>query len=391
MKKKYFIFFAACLGSVPFLFWGAWLVTPKKKLVVAIVDKTEFERSGRQHLGLTWVLNNEKYSKTHKKLYDAATDYFGFYPKGKSEYKIKGLERFSSAQLEALSNDCDATYYVDSYGVYHSDLRVDNAINKGTGIIYGGMSQNDIDFLKKIKNRHKLIISEFNILEAPTPPAIRKQFETEFGLTWSGWACRYFDSFDPSENKEIPRWLINSYKVKNGGNWPFKKAGLAFVNAAGNVVILEDMVDLKDPLPFIITNKSTHNRSELPENIKFPFWFDIVTPDTAINKVAATFNLDLTDNGKSQLIKNGIPLSMPAIIQHEGSDYQFYYFAGNFCAINTLGISSSHYKWISAFKNFLYNTDDTMESTSFFWEFYKPLMTGIFEKYYAKTSGQRGK
>src|SRR5437868_9552074 len=136
MKRKYIIFSAAGIVSIPFWMWGAWVITPKKKLVLAIVDKTESVQKGRQHMALTWVLNNEKYTKTHKKLYDVSNDYFGFYPKQKSEYRIKGLERFSSAQLEQLSNDCDVAYYADTSGVYNNDLTdQNNSINKGAGII----------------------------------------------------------------------------------------------------------------------------------------------------------------------------------------------------------------------------------------------------------------
>ncbi|MCW3111899.1 MAG: hypothetical protein JWR18_295 [Segetibacter sp.] len=392
MKRKYILFFMAGIVSIPFWLWGAWLLTPKKKMVLAIIDKTESIKKGRQHMGLTWVLNNEKYTKTHRKLYDVSTDYFGFYPKGKSEFKIRGLERFSSLQLDQLSEDCDVAYYADTYGVYNSDLEEqNNSINKGTGIIYGGMTQHDIDFLQKIKSKKKLIISEYNILESPTSPAIRKQFENTFGLTSSGWTCRYFDSFDPSENKDLPSWIINNYKVRHGGDWPFKEAGLAFVNSTGEIVILEDLVHLNNPLPNISVTPSERNSFHVPDNVKFPFWFDIVIPDTSINKVAATFNIGLNEKGTDELNKHNIPLSIPAIIMHDKSDYQFYYFAGSFCSTNTLSISSSRFKWISAFKRFLYNEDDTLESTSFFWKFYRPLIETILNNYYKKMPSHLGK
>jgi hypothetical protein len=273
MKRKYFAFAIAGIVSIPLWLWGAWVLTPKRKLVVAIIDKTEFEKKGRQHMALTWVLNNERYSKTRNKLYDVSNDYYGFYPQEKSAYKIKGLERFSSPQLEQLSNDCDVAYLVDTYGVYNSDLpQNNNSINKGTGIVYGGMSQQDIDFLKKVKNKKKLIISEHNILGSPTPPAVRKQFEEMFALNWSGWIARYFDSFDAAENKDLPVWLVNNYKVRNGGKWPFTKAGIAFINELGDVVVLEDVEDLNNPVPFIKATPYAQATLHLPEYIKFPFW-----------------------------------------------------------------------------------------------------------------------
>lgn len=391
-RKKYIFFFIATIVSIPFWLWGAWLLTPKKKMVLAIVDKTESEQKGRQHMALTWVLNNEKYTKTSQKLYDVSTDYFGFYPKEKSEFKIRGLERFSAPQLDQLSEDCDVTYYVDTYGVYNSDLKEqNNRINKGTGIIYGGMTEQDIEFLQKMKSKKKLIISEYNILETPTSPAIRKQFENTFGLTWSGWTCRYFDSFDPSKNSGLPGWIINNYKVRHGGDWPFKKSGLAFIHHTGEIVILEDLVHSNNPLPNITLTPSGKNSLRLPDYVKFPFWFDIVIPDTSINEVAATFDIGVNEKGIDELNKHNIPLSIPAVIMHNKKDYQFYYFAGSFCSTNTLSISSSHFKWISAFKGFLYNEDETFESTSFFWKFYRPLMETILENYYKTMLAYRGK
>jgi hypothetical protein len=392
MKRKFLFFSVVGIISIPFCMWGAWLITPNKKLVLAIVDKTESMREGRHHMALTWILNNEKYSKTHKKSYDVSNDYYGFFPIKKSEYKIKGLERFSSAQLEQLSDDCDLAYYVDTYGVYSNDLAdQNNDVNKGTGFIYGGMSQQDLDFLKKIKSKKKLIIAEYNTLQSPTPIEIRKQFETAFGLKCSGWTCRYFESLDPVENKDLPMWVVNNYKLRNAGKWPFTKPGLAFVSTMGEVVVLEDLVHLNNPVPFISIAKSEQNYFKVDDNVKFPFWFDIIIPDTAINKVVANFNISYTQKGREQLVQHNIPLNIPAIISHEGDDYGFHYFSGSFCSTNKLSSSSSHYKWISAFKSFLYNEDDTMESSSFFWTFYRPLMSTILGNYYKKIKTYRGK
>ena len=392
MKRKYLIFCAAGVISIPIWMWGAWLLTPKKKMVLAIINKTEATPKSRQHLALTWLLNNEKYTKTRKKLYDLRSDYFGFYPSGDASYKIKGMERFSSGQLDQLSNDCDGAYYVDTYGVYGSDLAEEGSgSRKKTGLIYGGLSAQDMNFLRRLKSRNKLIIAEFNTLEAPTGVNIRKEFENEFGLRWSGWTCKYFESLDPTENKELPHWLVTNYKVRNKGKWPFKKDGLAFVDSIGGVVILEDFIHLNNPVPNIQTPKEQQKQLHLPESIKFPFWFDIIIPDTTRNKVLAGININLTEKGKNLLVVNQIPLQIPAIIGHQGSDYQFYYFSGSFCSTNTLSESSSHFKWISEFKSFLYNEDDTLEPTSFFWNFYRPLMATVLQNYYRKISAKRRK
>jgi hypothetical protein len=235
------------------------------------------------------------------------------------------------------------------------------------------------------------VISEYSILESPTAPEIRKQFETLFGLTWSGWTCRYFESFDSSKNHELPSWLVNNYKVRNAGQWPFKKSGLAFVSSLGEIVILEELVHLDNPLPFISIAKGKQINFQVQDKVKFAFWFDIVVPDTSINKVVANFDIGFTQKGRDELTKHNIPVNIPAVISHQGNDYQFYYFSGSFCSTNTLSASSSHYKWIAGFKHFFYNEDETVESSSFFWTFYRPLMATILGNYYKKMSTYRGK
>ncbi len=48
---------------------------------------------------------------------------------------------------------------------------------KGPGIIYGGLSTQDIELLQNMKDKKKLIITEFNTIGLPTRPELRKGFE----------------------------------------------------------------------------------------------------------------------------------------------------------------------------------------------------------------------
>src|SRR5579872_2859980 len=105
MKKRHLLLFYIfpIILSFPLWMWGAWYFTPKTKLVVAIVDKTVLDRDGQEHISLTWLLNNLRYTKTSSDLYHISDDYFGFFPKDNQKFRIKGLERFSSQQLNQLS------------------------------------------------------------------------------------------------------------------------------------------------------------------------------------------------------------------------------------------------------------------------------------------------
>jgi hypothetical protein len=383
MRRKFFFTLVLLVTLLPLWMWLAWLLTPKKKLVTAIVDKTVMSQEGREHASLTWILNHQKFTKTPSQHYTVSNDYFGFFPLTEEKFRIKGLERFSPNQIDQLSKDCDVAYFADMYGVYTNEWFAKTNITERSGIIYGGMSQQDIDFLKKMKERRKLIVTEFNTIGSPTPDAIRNQFQQLFGIEWSGWIGKFFNSFDTSINKEIPAWLIHTYAAQHNGKWPFKLSGIAFVSNDDKVVILEEGQHLNDPLPYIETGDYAQNNLELPESMKYSFWFDIVNPDTSRNEVIAEFNLAVNKKGAAELAQNGIPSIIPAVTMHKGNDYEFYYFSGDFCD-NPISLTSSYFKGISSFQSFFYKPNDILERESFFWRFYKPMVTKIFTDYYKR-------
>ena len=123
MLKRRHIFFAVTpvIILLPLWMWPAWLLTPKKKTVTAIVDKTVVSKEGQEHASLTWVLNHERFTKTRSKGYDVSNDYFGFFPLKKDQFRLKGLERFSAEQIDQLSRDCDLAYFTDTYGIYTNE------------------------------------------------------------------------------------------------------------------------------------------------------------------------------------------------------------------------------------------------------------------------------
>ena len=245
-----------------------------------------------------------------------------------------------------------------------------------SNLIYGGMSAQDIEFLQDMKDRHKLIITEFNTIGSPTNADNRNKFEKMFGMHWTGWTARYFDSFDTARNKELPHWLVGNYKKQHGQKWPFHKAGLAFVNNDDQIVVLEDSTHLTDPVPHIISFGYGQKVLSLPERMKYPFWFDIITPSLAVNHAVSRFDISLNAAGRAELKKYNIPATFPAIIMHKDKDYQFYYFSGDFCD-NPIGMGTSYLRGISLFRWLFYNSDDPAERKSFFWTFYRPMMTHI--------------
>jgi len=364
---------------LPLWMWLAWFLTPRHKLVMAIIDKTVLTPEGQEHISLDWILNNARFTKTSTKRYVIERDYFGFFPLKNEKFKIKGLERFSQAQLQQLSEDADAVYFTDTYGIYKNEWYSQKGNLERSGILYGGMSEQDITFLQDMKAKHKLILAEFNTIASPTHPVIRNQFEKLFGMHWSGWTARYFNSLDTTVNKELPHWLINNYKAEHNNNWPFHKAGIAFVSNDDVVVILEDSTHLKDPMPHIHTASYGRDQLSLPAGINYPFWFDVIIPDLSVNHAISRFIIHTNEHGTAELKKHGIPLTFPAVLMHKGPDYNFYYFSGDFCD-NPINYTSSYFKGIACFKWFFYNSSDPSERVSFFWDFYYPMMTRILHE-----------
>lgn len=349
-------------------------------MVAVIVDKTVELSNAEQHSSFTWVLNNLRFTKSKTQLYNSTNDYFGFFPLKDEKFRIKGLERFSPAMLDKLSNDADLAYFTDTYGVYRNDW-YKKTKSEGPAKIYGGMSEQDIEFLQLMKAKHKLILSEFNTIGSPTPENIRTEFENLFGLKWSGWIGRYFSSLD-SANNELPQWLVKNYQKSNNQQWAFHHAGIVFVNTDQRVIILEEGRELKSAMPLIHANKVAQKKYSIPDETAYPYWFDVMQYDSSVNIPVAVFNLDIKEEGKEILKQNHLTSRFPAILAHQKNDYQFYYFSGNFCD-NPISIATSYLKGIGVINSLFYHSENANNHHSFFWDFYRPLMAKITSDYYS--------
>lgn len=366
--------------ALPLWMFVVWFFWPKTKLVIAIVDKTVLFKTGQEHASLTWVLRNNKYSKTSKDLYRVGRDYFGFFPNKNKKYDLKGLERASDEDLEKLSRHSDMAYITDTYGIYSKEWYLAKNITERQRLLYGGLSPQDMAFLKKMKEKKKLIITEFNTFATPTSNTVARDFEQTFKIKWTGWVGKYFDSFDTVRNKELPKWLVENYKAQNNGKWPFKRSGIAFVHKSDKIVVLEYVNHLNGEVPYILTRKEDRERYNIPKAMKYPFWFDVIQTSRS-NKIVSFYDLRVNDAGAKILAEHNIPSQFPAIIEHYRNDYKFYYFCGDF-ADNPISQGGSYFKGISLFRKLFYNDDIAAERVSFFWEFYRPMINKILDDYY---------
>ncbi len=407
MRKRIVIFILFALILFPLWMWIAWLMQDDRVLKVLILDKTVLTDAGDEHRSFNWVLINEKFTKPSHELYENEKDYFGFFPHDYDTYSINDLEQLKEEKINELVKDNDMTYYTDIYGIYTNDWynkERDTSLNvssrkilsifsnlfgnkkaalERSKLIYGGLCENDILFLKKMKESKKLIITEFNLIANPTVGKRRTDVEEMFKMKWSGWVGRYFDCLDTLVNQELPPWLIRLYKEQHNGKWPFKKSGIALVHEDETIAVLENENELSAELPNIITNPIDQQRFGLPPSIIYSFWFDIMaSTDSTTNHIISEYVLHPNSKGDSILTHHHIPKKFPAVFEHYQEDYKFYYFAGDF-ADNPIKINYlAELKGIKTFRYFLYNKTDKCDRNRFFWTYYNILVSKILNTYY---------
>lgn len=383
MKKKYLIGVVSLIfiiSLLPVIMRVSWLIGPKKELKVAIVDKTVLTKQGNEHETFNWILTHEKYCKPNRELYSVADDYFGFFPKEKWKYQIKDFENYDDLTLNNFADRTDMIYFTDTYGIYNRDWFSDNDRGEYSRLLYGGMTRHDLNLLQLMKQKHKLILTEFNDIGTPTSRTVRMMFEEMFGVRWSGWTGRFFISLDTTVNKEIPIWVTRDFKRQHNNGWPFRKSGIVLVNENGRIEILEYRKDLKEEVPYIISNELNQKRFMIPNKIKYSYWFDVMLTSQT-NNVVSVYQIFTNAKGDSILNSLHIPNPFPAVIEHYDNEYKFYYFCGDFCD-NPIDSFLAKFVGITKFRWFWYPSGDLAERKSFFWRYYEPLVSTILKNYY---------
>lgn len=371
----------------PLILWILWLLTPKKEISALIFDKTVLKKECVEHRGFNWILKNFKYVKKDRSFYQISKDYYGFFPLENEKFFVKDFNNLNEFDIERLSRDYDMTYYTDMYGIYREEWSRQKEYTEHSPRIYGGMEYNEFLFLKKMKEKRKLIISEFNFIHHPTSYEVRKNVEDLFGFKWTGWTARYFDSFDTIKNEELPRWVIRLYREQHNGTWPFTKDGIVFVHENSTICILENETDLNYPVPKIKTTDYGVDKYNIPSEINYPYWLDITFTKNQINRTISTYNIYPNERGDSILRRYNIPIVFPAFFEHD-DDYRFYYFAGDFVD-SDINFNFVYFKWSDYIQKYI-NRDNNFNSRIYFnWNYYVPIVKKIMKDYYKELEYNR--
>ena len=366
----------------PILLWIFWLFESKRIINVLILDKTVLNTKGVEHRSFNWVLNNMKVVKPDGDLYSIEKDYYGFFQAEDFQYDIKDFSNMTLQDIDSLADVYDMTYFTDTYGIYHNEWYRKGDDKERSDIIYGGMQTNEYEFLKKMIEKKKTVITEFSLYALPTPYNLRKKTEDLLRLKWTNWVGRYFSSLDTLKNKELPKWVSRLYKNQHGGKWPVNDSGIVYVNPTYHILILDEKRHMEFPIPIIYTPKQFQEKYELPENIIYPFWF-AVTLNGGNNNVISAFSIKSNPSGDSILNYYRIPKNFVAAVEHITGDSNYYYFSADFCD-NEMGMMSSKMNGIRNFRSLFYSQIELENRKRFFWEYYIPLMKKIVDDHEAR-------
>lgn len=391
MFKRIFILLLTIIILLPLIMLLAWILKADTNLNILILDKTVLTTKVQEHISLSWVLTHEKYVHSESGPHKPKSDYKGFFPDDKGNYNIKDFNKYNQQELLELAATNDMVYYTDLYGIYSNEwiatyypekVKDERFISQRSNLYYGGLSKKELELLKIFKKQNKLIINEFNIIAHPTSYSIRRAYEKEFDMKWSGWIGRYFDSLDTLTNMDIPRWLINNYLDQHQGKWPFAKSGIAFVREDDKVEILENETHLTVELPYIYTSNKVASEYDISKKIKYPFWFDIISVKDSSMNTLSEYKIETNVTGDSLMNKWGIPHKFPALVSNK--QQRFYYLAGDFCD-NPVSLNSAKLRGIQWFA-FVTASNEKAERVSFFWYYYRPLLMSILKDYKTQKS-----
>jgi hypothetical protein len=382
MKKTLLIvvIILAVIIALPVINLIRWSVQSKKPLDIIIVDKTVPTLEREHHKSFNWILTNKRFVKKESKTsYSYKKDYFGFFPQRPLRDHKWDRNDYRLTDLISLADKNDAIYFADTYGVFFNDWY--RGINKSrkSRKIYGGLNNNDFLLLKEMKDRNKLIIMEYNSFDYPTAQFESVRTQEKLGITFSGWTGKYFSSLDTTI-KDFPVWMTAMYRKEYKMPWKFTKPGVVILKEK-DIVVLEEGKQLKNSLPQIITDEASSKKYGVVPSVAFDQWFDIIDP--LQNNVISKFKLDTTPLGDSLLVNNALQSEFPAVVQDPVTQ-RTYYFSGDFATYN-VPYWTARIKGVEKLKGILFS-DKTDDTRRFFWLYYRPLINGIFNDYYASLS-----
>lgn len=374
----------AVLLLIPAVSFIRWAFKEKKPIDIVILDKTvpTLERLG--HRSFTYILTNDRFVRKEKGgSFSAARDYYGFVPQRPVREKQFRKKDFRLTELIDLADNNDALYYADTYGVFFNDWYQGIKKTRRSRKLYGGLNNNDYLLMSEMNKRQKLVIVEYNTFDYPTAGLEKFKSEELLGISSKGWMGQHYRSLDTTTAQGVPGWMPELYRKQYREPWTFTNPGVVLLKE-NSIIVLEEGRHLSSALPVITTSEAWAEKFNLPGTVAFTNTFDIIDPGT--NNVISEFNLRTTPEGDSLLAVNDLAPVFPAVTQ-EPSAQNTYYFAGDF-ANNKIPFWISRFKGADRWARMLLYSDNDNDPKRFFWCYYKPLITSIFNDYHDTIEGK---
>ena len=360
------------LAALPFLFW--WH-QPPTRLEVLILDKTVADHSCREHRGLVWILDHDKYRQRDGSPYRYDRDYFGFFPLPGDQFRIRPVSDHPGP--------VDVVYIADTYGVYEEEFYRQNLGNRSQKI-YGGLEPEELRHLRRILAPGGTLVAEFNAFASPTDGAARAELCDWLGIHWDSWIARFFP--DLVEGGEVPPWAVRNYERQYRRKWNFEGRGYVFTNEFDQIVVLAEGEDTRHAACQMIFDPAGTRQLNQSGSYRYNYWFDILhlQPGTI---PLAHYELNLTEEGRRKLSEHHIPTQFPAVAYRQDGGQQLYYFAGDFADMaytpwlyQAKGLVPFH-QWSSL------EGDD--QNARFFWKGYVPMVRMILDQARAQVAAAR--
>lgn len=377
MKKTLLIIIAilAIILVLPVFNLIRWALQTKKPLEIITVDKTVPTLEREKHKSFTWILTNERFVKKGNKSYSYIKDYYGFSPTRPLREHGSKKNDYRLSDILNLAENNDALYITDTYGISFNDWY--EGINKSrkSRKIYGGLNNNDNLLIKEMKDRKKLVILEYNTFDYPTGEFESVRVQERLGIKFTGWTGRYYKELDTTAH-DFPIWMTSMYRKQYKKPWTFTKPGVVLLSDK-QILVLEEGTHLQNPMPLIVTDSANGNKWNLPSAVAFDQDFDIIDPIGS--NVISRFRLQTNNVGDTLLSNYFLTNEFPAVTQ-DIETQRTYYFSGDFAHLN-VPFWTARFKGVDKISGIFYSNKPE-DARRFFWDYYRPLVNGIFTDYY---------
>lgn len=340
---------------------AAWHLTPPRPLGVLILDKTVPDTSYRGHRAFVWLLNHLRLVHPGSLApYAAASDYVGFLPLTNRAWSVRPFPK--------VLGPVRVVYVASTYGVSAADLGDRSAGSEGR-MLFGGMSDVDMERLERAARAGVTLIGEFNMPAEPMSDSVRARAERLFGFTWSGWTGRRSSDL----SADVPPGTVAVWRRHSGQEWAFSGPGFVLVHRDGRVIVLEERHLAGSGLEIVPTTAG--DSAGILAAPSPGGWFDLV--QSAGSVVLAEYRWRVTPSGDSALGAAGIPKVAAAVLASRAGAARTFFLAGDFANISCLPPWSA-LRWGAALQRVL-PVWLLRPQEGFFWRGYVPLVTSILD------------